>query len=85
MPKKSHLNTNPNAPEAQESSLSEITSSIDNARLYRRKVVQQYIGIGETKFYELVKRGEIETRKIGAATVVPGYSLRRFIEKTIAA
>ena len=38
------------------------------------------IGIGNTKFYELVKNGVIETRKIGSKTVVVVDSLRKIAD-----
>jgi hypothetical protein len=38
------------------------------------------IGVGNTKFYELVKNGVIETRKIGTKTVVVVDSLRKIAD-----
>jgi len=42
-------------------------------------------GVGRTKFYELVKEGVIETRKLGSKTIVVVDSLKMLIEKTAAA
>ena len=39
------------------------------------------IGIGRTKLYELFKAGDLETVKIGRATLVTMRSLRRLIER----
>ena len=38
-------------------------------------------GIGRSKLYELIGRGEIETIKIGAMTLIPVESLREFIQR----
>ena len=37
------------------------------------------VGIGRTKLYELIGEGRVETRKIGARTVIPTESLRALI------
>jgi excisionase family DNA binding protein len=37
------------------------------------------VGIGRTKLYELIGEGRVETRKIGARTVIPAESLRALI------
>ena len=47
--------------------------------VYRPAEVQAALGIRNTKFWALVKTGLLETRKIGAATVVPADSLHRFV------
>ena len=39
------------------------------------------IGIGRTKLYELIRAGDLETVKLGRATLIPVSSLRRLIEK----
>jgi hypothetical protein len=46
--------------------------------LYRPDEAQSALGIGHSKFWQLVKTGALETRKIGRATVVPAASLRDF-------
>jgi len=46
---------------------------------FRPAEVQAALGIRNTKFWELVKAGLLETRKIGAATVVPAESLKTFM------
>lgn len=38
-------------------------------------------GIGRSKLYELIKSGEVETVKIGTATLVKVASLRRLTER----
>jgi hypothetical protein len=37
-------------------------------------------GIGRSKLYELIKSGDVETVKIGTATLVTMASLRRLVE-----
>ena len=48
--------------------------------VYRPAEAQVALGIKNTKFWQLVKDGLLETRKMGGATVVPAESLRRFVE-----
>ncbi|HUN01158.1 MAG TPA: helix-turn-helix domain-containing protein [Halothiobacillus sp.] len=48
--------------------------------LYRPKEAQEALGIGNTKFYQLIQQGALDVRRIGRATVVTGESLRAFIE-----
>ncbi len=57
--------------------------NIDEGKFYRPGEVQRILGIGQTKFYALRKAGEIETKKIGRATVTPGNSLAAFINKIV--
>ena len=38
-------------------------------------------GIGRTKLYELMNEGQIETIKVGTATLIPVDSLRRFLDR----
>ncbi len=47
---------------------------------YRPAEAQKEIGVKNTKFWALVKEGRLETKKIGRATVVPGKSLKEFVE-----
>lgn len=47
--------------------------------VYRPAEAQAALGIKNTKFWQLVKDGLLETRKIGGATVVPAESLHNFI------
>lgn len=42
-------------------------------------------GIGRSKFYELIRAGEVETVKIGAMTLVPVSSIEALIERGRAA
>jgi excisionase family DNA binding protein len=46
----------------------------------RVKQACQLIGIGRSKLYELIAAGEIETIKVGAATLIPMSSLVRLLE-----
>jgi excisionase family DNA binding protein len=46
----------------------------------RVKQACQLIGIGRSKLYELIAAGEIETIKVGAATLIPMSSLVSLIE-----
>lgn len=36
-------------------------------------------GLGKTYIYELIKRGKLQTRKIGKRRLIPADSLRRLI------
>jgi len=45
----------------------------------RIPVAMQLVGIGRSKFYELIASGDIETIKIGRCTLIPTASLRRLI------
>jgi len=47
--------------------------------LYRPAEAQAVLGIRNTRFWQFVKEGKLETRKIGAATVVPAESLKAFV------
>jgi len=46
----------------------------------RVKQACEIIGIGRSKLYQLIASGEIETIKIGCATLIPISSLHQFIE-----
>jgi excisionase family DNA binding protein len=41
----------------------------------------EMLGIGKTKLYELVTAGEIETIKVGKATLIPVRSLEALVER----
>ena len=58
-------------------------ATIDPAPLLSVRVgeASRMIGIGRTKIYELIKAGDLETVKIGQATLVTIRSLRRLIER----
>ncbi len=45
-----------------------------------RTLVRAALGIKHSKFWELVKQGKLETRKLGSATIVPAASLQAFID-----
>lgn len=47
----------------------------------RIPVAVQLTGIGRSKLYELIKAGEVETVKVGTATLVKVASLRRLTER----
>jgi excisionase family DNA binding protein len=42
------------------------------------------LGVGRTKLYEIINRGDLTVTKIDGRTLVIGSSLDRFIAKTIA-
>jgi len=46
----------------------------------RIKEACRLTGIGRSKLYELIAAGEIEIVKVGAITLVPISSLKRFLE-----
>lgn len=47
----------------------------------RITVAVQLTGIGRSKLYELIKAGDLQTVKVGAATLVTMASLRRLAER----
>lgn len=47
----------------------------------RIPVAIQLTGIGRSKLYELIRAGELETVKIGTATLVKVPSLRRLVQE----
>ncbi|MEO7656512.1 MAG: helix-turn-helix domain-containing protein [Sphingomicrobium sp.] len=58
-------------------------ATIDPASLLSVRVgdASRIIGIGRTKLYELIKAGDLETVKIGRATLITMRSLRQLIER----
>jgi excisionase family DNA binding protein len=46
----------------------------------RIPVAIQLTGIGRSKLYELIKEGQVETVKVGTATLVKVASLRRLVD-----
>lgn len=50
----------------------------DTKLLYGPTEVQHALGIGHSKFWELVKAGVFDVRKIGRRTLITAESLRRF-------
>lgn len=48
--------------------------------LYRPAQVQAALGIKNTKFWQLVKEGKLEAKKLGRATVITADSLKRFVK-----
>jgi excisionase family DNA binding protein len=55
-------------------------SKAPRPRLMRVQEACAYIGVGTTKFYDLVKRGLIEVKKIDGATRVVTESLDRYVD-----
>jgi excisionase family DNA binding protein len=55
-------------------------SKAPRPRLMRVQEACAYIGVGNTKFYDLVKRGLIEVRKIDGATRVVTESVDRYVD-----
>jgi excisionase family DNA binding protein len=47
----------------------------------RVSVATGMIGVGRTKFYELIAAGEIEAIKLGNATLIPTASLQALIDR----
>jgi excisionase family DNA binding protein len=47
----------------------------------RVNVAARMMGIGRTKLYELIGNGEVETIKVGKATLVTTASLNAMIER----
>lgn len=51
-----------------------------NPIFYRPKQARKLLGIGNTKFWELIKTGKLEARKLGSATVITADSLHEFAD-----
>jgi excisionase family DNA binding protein len=47
--------------------------------LFRINDACRFIGLGRSKLYELIARGEIDVVKIGSRTLVPMASLQKFV------
>jgi excisionase family DNA binding protein len=47
----------------------------------RVNVAARMIGIGRTKFYELIGNGDVEVIKVGNATLITTASLSAFVER----
>ena len=59
-----------------------LASAIPPAPLcVRVGVAARMIGIGRTKFYELINAGEVEAIKLGSATLIPTASLAALVER----
>lgn len=52
----------------------------ENKLLYRATEAQAALGIKHAKFWELVKAGAFDVRKMGRMTFITAESLRRFAE-----
>lgn len=50
----------------------------------RIPIAVKLTGIGRSKLYELIKSGDVETVKIGSATLVKVASFRRLTERGVA-
>ena len=57
----------------------DILTTIGGPALLRLPDACRFIGVGRSKFYELVGRGDIEVVKVGARTLVPMASLEKFV------
>jgi hypothetical protein len=53
---------------------------IGGARLLKVRQAQTILNLGNTKFYQLVKLGQIEIVKIGRSSFVKATSLSQFID-----
>ena len=58
----------------------ELHNHTDSKLLYRPAEAQAALGIKNTLFWQLVKDGKLEVRKLGGATVVPRASLVAFVD-----
>jgi excisionase family DNA binding protein len=57
----------------------------DDALLLRIPKAADRLGLGRSKFYELIASGEIETVRIGRAVRVPADALEDFVQRLRAA
>lgn len=53
--------------------------------LVRPAEAARMIGLGRTKLYEMIKSGEIRAIKRGTATLISVESLRRWVDRQLAA
>lgn len=57
---------------------------LNTDRAYNRLQVQNIIGCGKTKFWDLVSRGEFPNAfKVGREVRVPGEDLKNFVKRAI--
>jgi excisionase family DNA binding protein len=60
---------------------SQIESSETNRLAFRVRSFCESVGIGRTKFYELVRDGKIETVIIGGCRLVPADEAQRLVRE----
>jgi excisionase family DNA binding protein len=53
---------------------------VEPEQLYPVDDACRRLGIRRSKFYQLVKAGKLEIRKIGSRSVVPASSVARFVD-----
>jgi excisionase family DNA binding protein len=53
----------------------QVQIAVQPERLYRPREVMDLLGIGQTRLYELLKRGELKRCKVGASTRIPASSI----------
>lgn len=58
-----------------------ITNATPAPLCVRVNVAARMIGIGRTKFYQLISDGEVEVVKVGNATLITTASLNAMIER----
>jgi excisionase family DNA binding protein len=51
--------------------------------LYSPADAAEFLGIGRTKLYSLLKEGHLESMHIGSARRIPLTSLRQFIQERV--
>lgn len=54
--------------------------AFDHPRLLKVRQAQALLNIGNSKFYELVKAGQLDLVKIGRASFVKADALDRFVD-----
>lgn len=57
------------------------SAKLDDCLSVRIPQAAQLLGIGRSSVYELIKRGELKTIKIGRSTLIPMDDLRAFIDR----
>jgi excisionase family DNA binding protein len=57
----------------------DILATLGGPALLRLPDACRFLGLGRSKFYELVGRGEIEVVKVGTRTLVPMVNLEKFV------
>ena len=57
--------------------------SVENRQLLRAEEAAHMLGIGRTKIYEMIARGEIPALRIGRLVRVPRHALEEWISDRI--
>jgi excisionase family DNA binding protein len=54
---------------------------MNNKLLYSVREAEEVVGLGRSTLFELLRRGEIESVKVGAARRIPRAALEAFVDR----